>query len=127
MYEAMTIAAEKGLTVMSHAEDMDLSPIDYRLAENLETVRNIYIAEATGAKLHMCHVSTKEAMEEVIRAKRRGVKVTSEVTPHHIWFYDNGFRVNPPIRKKRGRGISDRGHGRRGSGGHRNGSRAPFA
>ena len=55
MYEAMTIAAEKGLTVMSHAEDMDLSPIDYRLAENLETVRNIYIAEATGAKLHMCH------------------------------------------------------------------------
>ena len=56
MYEAMTIAAEKGLTVMSHAEDMDLSPIDYRLAENLETVRNIYIAEATGAKLHMCHV-----------------------------------------------------------------------
>lgn len=100
MYEAMTIAAEKGLTVMSHAEDMDLSPIDYRLAENLETVRNIYIAEATGAKLHMCHVSTKEAMEEVIRAKRRGVKVTSEVTPHHIWFYDNSFRVNPPIRKK---------------------------
>ena len=100
MYEAMTIAAEKGLTVMSHAEDMDLSPIDYRLAENLETVRNLYIAEATSAKLHMCHVSTKEAMEEILRAKDRGVKVTSEVTPHHIWFYDNGFRVNPPIRAK---------------------------
>lgn len=100
MYEAMTIAAEKGLTVMSHAEDMDLSPIDYRLAENLETVRNLYIAEATGAKLHMCHVSTKEAMEEILRAKDRGVKVTSEVTPHHIWFCDNGFRVNPPIRAK---------------------------
>ena len=59
MYEAMCIAAQKGLTVMSHAEDMDLSAIDYRLAENLETARNLYLAASTGAKLHMCHVSTK--------------------------------------------------------------------
>ena len=61
MYEAMRIAAEKGLTVMSHAEDMDLSALDYRLAENLETARNLYLAQSTGARLHMCHVSTKEA------------------------------------------------------------------
>ena len=63
MYEAMCIAAQKGLTVMSHAEDMDLSATDYRLAENLETARNLYLAASTGAKLHMCHVSTKEALE----------------------------------------------------------------
>ena len=100
MYEAMRIAAEKGLVVMSHAEDMDLSAIDYRLAENLETARNLYLAMSTGARLHMCHVSTKEAMEDILTARRRGVQVTCEVTPHHIWFFDNDFRVNPPIREK---------------------------
>ena len=85
MYEAMCIAAEKGLTVMSHAEDMDLSATDYRLAENLETARNLYLSASTGAKLHMCHVSTKEALEDILTAKRRGGNVTFEVTPHHIW------------------------------------------
>ena len=65
MYEAMCIAAQKGLTVMSHAEDMDLSATDYRLAENLETARNLYLAASTGVKLHMCHVSTKEALEDL--------------------------------------------------------------
>lgn len=100
MYDAMTIAAERGLCVMSHAEDMDLSPIDYRLAENLETARNLYIAMSTGAHLHMCHVSTKEAMEDILTARRRGVNVTCEVGPHHIWFYDFNYRVNPPIRQK---------------------------
>lgn len=100
MFDAMTIAAERGLCVMSHAEDMDLSPIDYRLAENLETARNLYIAMSTGAHLHMCHVSTKEAMEDILTARRRGVNVTCEVGPHHIWFYDFNYRVNPPIREK---------------------------
>lgn len=100
MYEAMRIAAEKGLTVMSHAEDMDLSATDYRLAENLETARNLYLSASTGAKLHMCHVSTKEALEDILTAKRRGGNVTFEVTPHHIWFCHNEFRVNPPIRQQ---------------------------
>lgn len=100
MFDAMCTAAHKGLTVMSHAEDMDLSPIDYRLAENLETARNLYIAQSTGARLHMCHVSTKEALWDILEAKRRGVNVTFEVTPHHIWFSHNEFRVNPPIREE---------------------------
>jgi dihydroorotase len=47
----------------------------------------------------MCHVSTREAMEDIVRAKARGVKVTCEVTPHHIWFCNNEFCVNPPIRR----------------------------
>ena len=98
MWQAMKIAAEKNLIVMSHAEDMDISPYDYRLAENIETARNIFLAEYTGARLHMCHVSTKEALQSVLDAKKRDVKVTSEVTPHHIWFADTPYRVNPPIR-----------------------------
>ena len=48
----------------------------------------------------MCHVSTKEALWDILEAKRRGVNVTFEVTPHHIWFCHNEFRVNPPIREE---------------------------
>ena len=48
----------------------------------------------------MCHVSTKEALEDILTAKRRGGNVTFEVTPHHIWFCHNEFRVNPPIRQQ---------------------------
>lgn len=102
MWWAMRTAAEKGLIVMSHAEDRDISPVDYRLAENIETARNLLLAEYTGARLHMCHVSTKEAIAEVAAAKRRGAHVTCEVTPHHLWFSQDTcrYRVNPPLRPK---------------------------
>ncbi len=100
MWQAMIAAEKKGLTLMSHAEDMDISPYDYRLAENIETVRNLHIAQHTGAKLHMCHVSTKEALAAIIAAKGTSSNITCEVAPHHIWFYDNDYRVNPPIRAK---------------------------
>lgn len=103
MAQAMEIAREKGLTVLSHAEDMELSPIDYRLAENIATVQHIHLAQYLGVRLHMCHVSTKEAMEEIIRAKKAGVPVTCEVAPHHLWFCDSDYRVNPPIRAKEDR------------------------
>lgn len=100
MWHAMQIAVEKGLTVMSHAEDMDISPEDYRLAENIETARNLMLSEVTGARLHLCHVSTKEALADILAAKARGAHVTFEVTPHHIYFADSDFRVNPPIRSQ---------------------------
>ncbi|MEY8416293.1 dihydroorotase [Tissierella praeacuta] len=100
MYKAMIKAKEKGLTIMTHAEDDDLTPIDYRISENIITIRDIYLSKVTGARLHLCHVSTIEAMEEVRRAKREGVYVTCEVTPHHIALWDNNFKVNPPIRAK---------------------------
>ena len=99
MAKAFAIAAQRGLTVMSHAEDMDISPWDYRLAENIETVRNLHLSEYYGTRLHMCHVSTKEAVEAIGAAKWKGVPVTCEVTPHHLWFADTDYRVNPPIRK----------------------------
>lgn len=100
MYNAMVKAKKKNLTIMTHAEDKDLTPIDYRISENIITVRDIYLAKATGAKLHLAHVSTKEAIEEIRKAKREGVNVTCEVTPHHISLWDNDYLVNPPIRSK---------------------------
>ena len=99
MAKAFAIATQRGLTIMSHAEDMDISPWDYRLAENIETVRNLHLSEYYGTRLHMCHVSTKEAVEAIGAAKWKGVPVTCEVTPHHLWFADTDYRVNPPIRK----------------------------
>ena len=99
MAKAFAIAAQRGLVIMSHAEDMDISPWDYRLAENIETVRNLHLSEYYGTRLHMCHVSTKEAVEAIGAAKWKGVPVTCEVTPHHLWFADTDYRVNPPIRK----------------------------
>lgn len=100
MYEALIKAKEKDLVVLIHAEDEEISKIDYRLAENLETIRDIYINKKINAKLHLTHVSTKEAIEEIERAKGKNDNVTCDVTPHHIALWDNDYRVNPPIREK---------------------------
>lgn len=99
MSKAFAICAQRDLVLMSHAEDMQISKWDYRLAENIETVRNLHLSEYYGTRLHMCHVSTKEAVAAIGDAKRRGVPVTCEVTPHHLWFADTDYRVNPPIRQ----------------------------
>ena len=99
MSKAFAICAQRDLVLMSHAEDMQISKWDYRLAENIETVRNLHLSEYYGTRLHMCHVSTREAVAAIGDAKRRGVPVTCEVTPHHLWFADTDYRVNPPIRQ----------------------------
>lgn len=99
MAKAFAICAQRDLVLMSHAEDMEISKWDYRLAENIETVRNLHLSEYYDTRLHMCHVSTKEAVAAIGDAKRRGVPVTCEVTPHHLWFADTDYRVNPPIRQ----------------------------
>jgi len=101
MYEAMIKAKEKNLTIISHAETQELSEIDTRLAENIMTLRDIALCEITNCKLHMAHVSTKEAIKYIIEAKKRGVNVTCEVTPHHIALNDKTeYRVNPPLRSE---------------------------
>ena len=101
MYRAMEKAKEQKRIVMAHAEEMDLTDIDYRLSENLETVRDIYLAKHTGARLHLTHVSTREAIDEIRRAKADGAdNITCDVTPHHISLWDDEYRVNPPIRGK---------------------------
>lgn len=99
-YKSMLIAKEKDFVIMTHAEDMELTPIDYRISENIITFRDLYLCAVTGARLHLSHVSTKEALSAIRLAKRNGVNVTCEVTPHHIALYDMDFKVNPPIRTK---------------------------
>ena len=120
MREIFEICKEKNITVMSHAEDARYSHIDMRKAENEMTARDIRLFEAEEQKsrkaeyleplffkaplvagLHFCHVSTKEAIEMIAEAQEKGVNVTCEVTPHHIFATDeevNHFRVNPPLR-----------------------------
>lgn len=103
MLDAMLKSKEKGFIVGVHAEDEEITPYSYRISENIETIRDIELAKATNATLHIQHVSTKEAMEYIVEAKKKGYKnITCEVSPHHIYFtseYEN-YRVNPPIRDK---------------------------
>ena len=101
MARAFAIATERGLTVMSHAEDMEVSPWDYRLAENLETLRNCHLAEYYGTRLHMCprlHGGRPSIWCASPAAAARSSPAKSR--PHHLWFDDKRlqYRVNPPIR-----------------------------
>jgi len=101
MYNAMIKAKEKGLLILSHAEDEDITPIDYRISENIISFRDIYLSNVTGARLHLTHVSTKEAIGEIRRAKIKDNDLLScDVTPHHIVLWDSDIKVNPPIRQK---------------------------
>jgi dihydroorotase len=102
MLRAMRKAVEKNLTVISHAEDKNISAYDMRDSENVGTLRDLALARYTGARLHMAHVSTVESMQEVIAAKKAGFNITCEVTPHHIALSsDITYRVNPPLREVR--------------------------
>lgn len=80
-----------------------------------EVERDIRLAEETGCRLHICHVSTKESVELVREAKKRGVKVTCETGPHYLTFTDTDlqedgrFKMNPPIRSAEDREALRRG------------------
>ncbi|AGX42250.1 dihydroorotase [Clostridium saccharobutylicum] len=102
MLEAMKIAKENNWVIMSHAESPEFSKVDMRIAENMMTLRDVELAKLSGARLHMCHVSTKESIKHIIDGKMSGANVTLEVTPHHIALTRdiNDYRVNPPIREK---------------------------
>jgi dihydroorotase len=76
-------------------------------AEDVMTSRDISLAEATGGRLHMMHVSTLNAIDALRRAKLRGVRVTAEATPHHFTLtdeclrsFDSNYKMNPPLRGK---------------------------
>lgn len=102
MMEAMKIAKANNWIVMSHAESPEFSKVDMRLAENMMTWRDITLAKFIDSRLHMSHVSTKEAMKYIIEGKNDGVKVTCEITPHHLALNNkiSNYRVNPPIREE---------------------------
>lgn len=74
-------------------------------AEEIAVARDLAVARATGGRLHLCHLSSARAVELVRAAKAEGVRVTAEVTPHHLTFtdddvatYDTNLKMNPPLR-----------------------------
>ncbi len=74
-------------------------------AEATIVARDVHLAQLTGGRLHVCHVSTAETVEILRWAKAKGIDVTAEVTPHHLYLdtpllesYDTTFKVNPPLR-----------------------------
>ncbi len=76
------------------------------VAEESIIARDVLLAEHVGARLHVCHVSTAGSVDVVRWAKARGIRVTAEVTPHHLLLtedlasdYDARYKVNPPLRR----------------------------
>lgn len=121
MRRALEYAKMFSLPIMSHAEDEHLSlqgvmhegltsvRIGLRgipsAAEDVITGRDIILADYTQSRLHLMHVSTKLSVALIRAAKRRGVPVTAEVTPHHLTLtdelletYDTNLKMNPPLR-----------------------------
>lgn len=124
MRRAMEVAACQDIPVVIHSEDEDLAKdgcmnegvVSQRLglpgipglAESVMIARDIMLAEETGAHLHVCHISDAGSVELVRWAKQRGLKVTTEVTPHHLLLTesiidetdggDANMKVNPPLR-----------------------------
>lgn len=77
-------------------------------SEEVMVSRDIILAKATGAKLHICHISTEGSVEQVRNAKKMGLPVTAEAAPHHftlcdedITDYDSNYKMNPPLRSRR--------------------------
>jgi dihydroorotase len=121
MRRALEYAKDFDLTVIDHCEDKSLSHGGVMhegkmslllglkgmpaLAEDIDAMRDVLLSEATGAKVHIAHISTKGAVEAVRWAKSKGLKVTSEVTPHHFSLtdeavegYDTNTKMAPPLR-----------------------------
>ena len=122
--EAMKIAAECGVPVMAHCEDIDLmdggvaNDDEYirkqglrgisNAVEDIIAVRDVMLAGETGAHLHLCHCSTYGSVEIVRQAKKHGINVTAEVCPHHFTLTskdvdagDANYKINPPLRTKK--------------------------
>ena len=104
LLEKACIYAKKfNIIVASHAEDNV-----YKYAPEGEYVavrREIEIARKTGVKYHFCHMSTKESFEAIRKAKKDGLSVTCEITPHHLvlsedMIKDGNWKMNPPLRSK---------------------------
>jgi len=121
---AMEYTLPFGTPLISHAEDHHLSkgaamnegivstelgvPGAPAAAEDIMVARDILLAELTGAHVHIAHLSTAGAVRLVRDAKARGVKITAEVTPHHLLLteeavrsFDANTKMNPPLRSKR--------------------------
>jgi len=121
MRRAMEFARSFGMPVVNHCEDLDLSAggdmhegmESVRLglrgipgcSEDVMVARDILLAEVTGARYHVAHISSRHAVEMVAFAKARGLTVTAEATPHHLALadsdmppYDSNYKMKPPLR-----------------------------
>lgn len=121
---AMDYATQFDKGVISHCEDEGLvgsgvvneGVVSTRLGlagwpsqgEEIQVERDMTLSRLTGCKLHIAHISTKRGVEAVRRAKKEGLKVTCEVTPHHLFLceddittsYDVNLKMNPPLRTR---------------------------
>jgi dihydroorotase len=121
MRRAMEFARSVQMPVIDHCEDLHLSA-GGDMHEGLESVRlglrgipassedvmvarDILLAEVTGARFHVAHISSRHSVEMVAFAKARGLTVTAEVTPHHLALadsdmppYDSNYKMKPPLR-----------------------------
>jgi dihydroorotase len=77
------------------------------VSEDIIVMRDILMAEYTGGKIHIAHISTKKSVEMVREAKKKGINVTAEVTPHHFTLtddavktYDTNTKMSPPLRNR---------------------------
>src|ERR1700723_1072381 len=121
MRRAMETARSFGLPVIDHCEDLHLSAggdmnegvPSVRLglrgipaaSEDVMVARDILLAELTGARFHVAHISSRHAVEMTAFAKARGLAVTAEATPHHFAIsdsemrpYDSNYKMKPPLR-----------------------------
>src|SRR5713101_4622682 len=123
MRRAMEFARSLNIPVIDHCEDLHLSA-GGDMHEGLESVRlglrgipgcsedvmvarDILLAEVTGARYHVAHISSRHSVEMVAFAKARGLAVTPEATPHHLVLsdsdmapYDSNFKMKPPLRSR---------------------------
>jgi dihydroorotase len=123
MRHAMEYARDHGLIVVDHCQCLDLSAggvmneglCSTKLglkgmspaAEDSQVARDILLAEMTGARVHIAHISTAGAVEMVRSAKKKGLPITCEVTPHHLALteeavlgFDTNTKMNPPLRSE---------------------------
>jgi len=121
MRRAMESARSLGIPVINHCEDLHLSAggdmhegaESVRLglrgipgcSEDVMVARDILLAEVTGARYHVAHISSRHSVEMVRFAKARGLAVTAEATPHHLALadrdmkpYDSNYKMKPPLR-----------------------------
>ncbi len=121
--EAMIIAKKCGIPVLAHCEDINIAEggcinedeVSRELgfqgisnaAEDIIIARDIFLAEETGCRLHLCHCSTERSMRLMKLAKARHLDVTAEVCPHHFTLTssdikngDTNYKMNPPLRTK---------------------------
>lgn len=121
MFQAMKAAAACGMPVVAHCEDNSIvyqgvvhdGAVSERLqlpgipslSESVQIARDVLLAEASGCHYHVCHVSTKESVRVIRDAKKAGIHVTAEVTPHHLILNetaitndDANLKMNPPLR-----------------------------